>query len=106
MAPRVRRTFRCHPRARSHDRICRRRACCAASGSVCGPNMKITSINKPMKRGTAIEGEKNYEWFYEPRSRLCVREEEPRIPGCFKNIEPPHGARRKIVKAVRAAKAA
>jgi hypothetical protein len=73
--------------------------------------MKITSINKPMKRctmwwGTAIEGEKNYEWFYTPRSRLCVREEEPRIPGCFMNIEPPHGARRKIVKTVRTAKAA
>jgi hypothetical protein len=73
--------------------------------------LKITTINKPMKRctmwwGTAIDGNKNYEWFYTPRSRLRVREEEPRIPGCFMNIEPPHGARRKIVKAVRAAKAA
>ena len=71
--------------------------------------LKITTINKPMKGctqwwGTAIEGEKNYDWFYEPRSRLCVREEER--PGCFTNIEPPHGARRKVVKAVRAAKAA
>ena len=73
--------------------------------------MKITTINKPMKRGTmwwgtAIEGEKNFDWFYVPRSRLCVREEEPGIPGCFMNIEPPHGAGRKVVKAVRAAKAA
>ncbi len=72
--------------------------------------MKITSINKPMKRckqwwGTAIDGDKNYEWFYNPRSRLRVREEGPRIPGCFMNIEPPH-ARRKIMKAVQAAKAA
>jgi hypothetical protein len=55
--------------------------------------------------GTAIEGLKNYEWFYNPRSRFCVREEEPGITGCFMNIEPPQGARRKIVNAVRAAKA-
>ena len=73
--------------------------------------MKITSINKPMKRstmwwGTAIDGDKNYEWFYDPRRRLLVREEEPRIPGRFMNIDPPNGARRKVVKAVRAAKAA
>jgi hypothetical protein len=71
--------------------------------------MKVTSINKPMKRctmwwGTAIDGDKNYEWFYNPRGRLCVREEESGIPGCFMNIEPAHGARRKIVRAVRAAK--
>jgi len=73
--------------------------------------MKITSINKPMKRcimwwGTAIEGDKNYEWFYQPRSRFMIRKEEPGISGCFMNIDPPHGARRKIVKAVRAAKTA
>jgi hypothetical protein len=71
--------------------------------------MKITSINKPMNRctmwwGTAIDGDKNYDWFYNPRSRLCLREEW--IPGSFVNIEPPHGARRKIINAVRAAKAA
>ena len=33
--------------------------------------LKITTINKPMKRcamwwGIAIDGDKNYEWFYEP----------------------------------------
>jgi hypothetical protein len=73
--------------------------------------MIITSINKPMKRrtmwwGTAVDGHKNYEWFYDPRSRLCVREEEPGIPGCFMNIELPRGARRKVLNAVRVAKAA
>jgi hypothetical protein len=64
----------------------------------------------PMKRctmwwGTAIDGNKNYEGFYEPRARLRVRKEEPRISGCFMNIDPPRGARRKIVKAVRTANA-
>jgi hypothetical protein len=73
--------------------------------------MKITSINKPMKCctqwwGTSIEGDKNYQWFYEPRSRLRVLEEESRIPGCFMSIEPPMAVRRIIVKAVRVAKAA
>jgi hypothetical protein len=72
--------------------------------------MKITTINKPMKRctqwwGTGIDGDKNYEWFYEPRSRFAMREEEPNIPGSFTYIEPPDGARRIVVKAVRVAKA-
>jgi len=34
-----------------------------------------------------------------PPATAKLREEEPRIPGCFMNIEPPHSARRKIVKA-------
>jgi hypothetical protein len=57
---------------RLDDRICRRRTCCAAAGSVWRLNMKITSVNKPTKRcrqwwGTAINGDKSCEWFYEPR---------------------------------------
>jgi hypothetical protein len=71
--------------------------------------MKITTIENAgsgMWHGTAIDGDKNYEWFYQPRSRFMIRKEEPGIPGCFMNIEPPQDARRKVVRAVRAAKAA
>jgi hypothetical protein len=73
--------------------------------------MKITSINKPMERctmwwGTARDGDGNYEWFYEPRRRPRMRKDEPRIPGCFMNIDLPAGAKRAILKAVRAARPA
>ena len=51
--------------------------------------------------GTAINDDKNWQWFYVPRSHLSIREEEATIPNCFTNIDTPLGARRKIVKAVR-----
>jgi hypothetical protein len=68
--------------------------------------MKVTSINKLMKRcaqwwGTASSGDEKYEWFYEPRSYVQMRKEEPQIPGCFMNIDPPAGAKEAILKAVR-----
>ncbi len=71
--------------------------------------MKITAINKPMKRctqwwGTAIDGDKNYEWFYQPRRWLHMREEDPGIPGCFMNVNPPPPAKQAVLTAIRAAK--
>jgi len=56
--------------------------------------------------GTAIYGDGNYEWFYEPRRRLRMRKEELQIPRCFMNIDPPAGAKRAILQAVRAARPA
>jgi hypothetical protein len=69
---------------------------------------KITSINKPPQSdgqwwGDALNGDRKCHWFYMPRSHLHIQEEEPGIPRCFNNIDPPQGARRKIVAAVRSA---
>jgi hypothetical protein len=71
-------------------------------------DLKITTITKPLEggemwSGTAISGGKNWQWFYTPRGRLCIREEEARIPNCFMNIDTPSGVRRRIVNAVRSA---
>ena len=71
--------------------------------------LKITSINTPMARctqwsGMASAGDKNYEWFYEPRSYLHMREQDGRNPRCWMNIEPLKGARRVVLSAVRAAR--
>jgi hypothetical protein len=68
---------------------------------------KITTIKKPLKfgvmwSGTAVNDGKRCLWYYAPRSRLCIQEEEPGIPNCFMNMdELPQGARCKIVNAVR-----
>ena len=67
--------------------------------------MKITSINKPMKRctqwwGTAMNGERNHLWFYEPRRRLRKHEQDNRNPHCWMNVEPPANARPIVLKAV------
>jgi hypothetical protein len=73
--------------------------------------MKITSINKPMKRctmwwGEATEGEKNYHWFFTPRRFLQLQVQDEVNPRCWMNIEPPDGARHIVLKAIRVAKAA
>jgi hypothetical protein len=52
--------------------------------------------------GTASDHHGNYQWYYEPRSRLSMMKQEPLIPRCWMNIDPPLGAKRAILKAVRA----
>jgi hypothetical protein len=70
--------------------------------------MKITSIEfhqgSGMWHGHAVAGGKNHEWFYRPRERLLVREQDDLNPKCWMNIETPEGARKAIVKAVRKAR--
>ncbi|MDQ1387460.1 MAG: hypothetical protein QOF56_914 [Acidobacteriaceae bacterium] len=73
--------------------------------------LQITSVEKPLPScmlwsGTASEGNKKYEWFYEPRRWLHMRKQEPLMPRCWMDVEPPDGARRLVVKVIRAAKAA
>jgi hypothetical protein len=70
---------------------------------------QITNINEPVKRctqwwGIASAGTENYQWFYEPRLWLHMRRQEPLIPKCWMNIDPPHGARRAVLKAIREAR--
>jgi hypothetical protein len=71
--------------------------------------MKITKIEKHtgsgMWHGTATIGAKNYEWFYEPRRRFAAREQNDRNPRCWMYVEPPPGAKRAVLRAVRMAKA-
>jgi hypothetical protein len=67
---------------------------------------KITTIKRPLKRGimwsgTAVNDGKRCLWYYAPRFRLSIKEEEDGIPNCFMDIDPPTGARGKILNAVR-----
>jgi hypothetical protein len=57
-----------------------------------------------MWHGTASEGDKNYMWYYRPRSLLKFTEQERYIPDCWMNVDPPHGAKPAVLKAIRAAK--
>jgi hypothetical protein len=72
--------------------------------------MQITSANnKPAKYedlwwGTAIAGDDKFEWFYQPKLYLHMRREEPRIPGCWMNLDPPRRAKRAVLEAIRVAK--
>jgi hypothetical protein len=69
--------------------------------------MQITSIEAPplncsVWSGTAVEGTKQLQWYYEPRSWLHVQEQDGRNPRCWMNVDPPYGARRIVQAAVRA----
>ena len=71
--------------------------------------MKITRIDAPIKgrkvwSGTASDGGNNYEWFYGPRSNFAVRKQEPRMPKCWMDVDPPAGLKPAVLKAVRAAR--
>jgi hypothetical protein len=73
-----------------------------------GAALKITNINEPVKRCTqwwriASAGTEKYQWFYEPRLWLHMRRQEPLISKWWMNIDPPHGARRAALKAIREA---
>jgi hypothetical protein len=70
--------------------------------------MQITSIKKahpkpaaPIWSGTAVDGSKNYEWFYWPRCWLHVREQDKLVPQAWMNVDPPDGAKKAVLKAVR-----
>jgi hypothetical protein len=67
--------------------------------------MNITSIEKDRGSGqwfgTAEDGDKTYQWFCLPSSRIRMQEEEPSIPGCWMSVDPSPAARRAILIAVR-----
>jgi hypothetical protein len=69
--------------------------------------MQITSIENYQGswHGTAGEGEKKYQWFYWPRRRFRVMEEEPGLAGCWLYVEPPPAAKRAVLRAIRKAAA-
>jgi hypothetical protein len=69
--------------------------------------MQITSVEKPLPRctlwsGTASDGKNRYEWFYEPRRWLHMRQQDPQMPRCWMYVDPPIAVRRLVVKAIRA----
>jgi hypothetical protein len=71
--------------------------------------MKITSIEKPLPQpaapiwsGTAVDGSRNFEWFFWPRHWLHVREQDKTCPRAWINVDPPTGAKKAVLKAVRA----
>jgi hypothetical protein len=74
--------------------------------------MKIARIDAPLKHqgritmwsGLASSGAENYEWFYQPRRHFAVRKQEPQIPKCWMNVDPPKGMKRAVLKVVRAAR--
>ncbi|MDF0581274.1 hypothetical protein [Bradyrhizobium yuanmingense] len=75
-----------------------------------GHSMKITSVEKHVGSGqwfgeAAHEG-KRYKWYYQPRRRLNVHEQDKRNPYCWMVVEPPLGAREAVLRAIRAAKVA
>jgi hypothetical protein len=70
--------------------------------------VKITGIEKPppppvapVWSGTAEEAGKNLQWFYWPSNWLHIREQDDINPRCWMNVDPPAGARRAVLKAVR-----
>jgi hypothetical protein len=72
--------------------------------------MKITGIEKPLKlctqwSGTASNGDANYQWYYTPGSRFSMLKQEPGMPRVWMQVDPPSGARRTVVRAIRATKA-
>jgi hypothetical protein len=66
----------------------------------------ITSVEKGsgIWHGTAMLDNKNLKWFYSPRRMFDVQEQDERNPRCWMNVDPPHGAKRAVLKAIRAAK--
>src|ERR1700691_1492676 len=70
--------------------------------------MKITRVEKPLPppaaaiwHGTSIDGSRNLQWFYWPRHWLHVREQDEINPRCWMNVDPPPGAKRAVLKAIR-----
>lgn len=70
--------------------------------------MKITSIEKDQGSGqwygSANDGEKNYLWYYSPRLRFSVQEKDKINPRAWMNVDPPTGAKKAVLKAVRKAR--
>jgi hypothetical protein len=77
--------------------------------SASASQMKITKIEPPltgatMWSGTASGGGNNFEWFYTPRRRFAVREQDRRNPKCWMYVDPPDGLKPAVLEAVRAAR--
>jgi hypothetical protein len=73
--------------------------------------MKITRIDKPLPMpaapvwsGAASDGSRNFLWYYWPRHWLNVQEQDEINPRCWMNIDPPAGAKKAVLKAVREAR--
>jgi hypothetical protein len=70
--------------------------------------MQITNIEKHagsgMWHGSANDGDKNYLWYYRPRSSFRMQEQDEINPRCWMNVDPPEGAKRAVLKAVRGAR--
>jgi hypothetical protein len=70
--------------------------------------MKITSIKKPLPQpaapiwsGAATETGKNFLWYYWPRHWLHFQEQDEINPRAWMNIDPPAGAKKAILRAIR-----
>jgi hypothetical protein len=71
--------------------------------------MRVTAIElhrgSGMWHGIAIEGDSNYLWYADrDRSRVRFQKQEPGIPNCWMNVDPPRGAEPVVLKAVRLAR--
>jgi hypothetical protein len=68
--------------------------------------MQVTSIETmgQVASGYAVAGAQKLEWFYRPGGFFRVREQQRDIPDCWMNIDPPVGARRAVLAALRAAR--
>jgi hypothetical protein len=68
--------------------------------------MQVTGIETmdQVASGYAVAGARKLEWFYRPGGFFRVREEQRDIPGCWMNIDPPVGAKRAVLAALRAAR--
>jgi hypothetical protein len=74
--------------------------------------MKITGIKRPLPKpaapiwsGTATtEAGKNLLWYYWPRHWLHVQEQDEINPRCWMNVDPPAGAKKAVLRAVREAR--
>jgi hypothetical protein len=73
--------------------------------------MKITGIENPRPQpaapiwsGTATNAGKNLLWYYWPRHWLHVQEQDEINPRCWMNVDPPAGAKKGVLRAVREAR--
>ena len=65
--------------------------------------MMITSIEHSGSgwNGAASDGGKNYLWYYWPRRSLRFQEQDEINPRAWMTVDPPHGAKPAVLKAVR-----
>jgi hypothetical protein len=58
--------------------------------------MKVTGMEfqdgAGIWHGTSCNGVKKYMWYYRPRTLFSFTEQDPSIPNCWMNAEPPEGA--------------
>jgi len=68
--------------------------------------MQITSIEHSGSgwNGAASDDGKNYLWYYWSRRSLHFQEQDEINPRCWMNVDPPEGAKKAVLKAVRLAR--